>query len=97
MSRTIWFVAGAGVGVYAVTRARRVAEVFTPEGLADRLAGLSLGAHLFGQEVRAGMAEKENDLRERLGLTLHGTPELTEERTAVQAGLDDAANRKGND
>jgi hypothetical protein len=98
MNRTIWFVAGAGAGVYAMTRARRAAEVLTPEGLADRLAGISLGAHLFGQEVRAGMAEKENDLRERLGLTLHGTPELTEGRTAAaDPGPDSAANRKGND
>ena len=37
-----------------MTRARRVAEALTPEGLADRLAGLSVGARLFGDEVRAG-------------------------------------------
>jgi hypothetical protein len=74
MSRTLWFVAGAGAGVYAMTRARRVAEALTPEGLADRLAGLSVGARLFGDEVRAGMAEKENDVRRRVGLTFHGAP-----------------------
>jgi hypothetical protein len=73
MSRTLWFVAGAGAGVYAMTRARRVAEALTPEGLADRLAGLSVGARLFGDEVRAGMAEKENDVRRRVGLTFHGS------------------------
>ncbi|MGA9748425.1 MAG: DUF6167 family protein [Nocardioides sp.] len=72
MSRVLWFVAGAGAGVYGVARARRAAEAFTPEGLADRLAGLSLGVHLFGDEVRAGMAEKENDVRNRLGLALPG-------------------------
>jgi hypothetical protein len=76
MSRAVWFVAGAGVGVYAVTKARRAAEAFTPEGLADRLAGLSLGAHLFGQEVRAGMAEKENEVRQRLGVADHGRPQI---------------------
>ncbi len=64
MSRALWFVAGAGAGVYGVARARRAAEALTPEGLADRLAGLSLGLRLFGDEVRAGMAEKENDVRE---------------------------------
>jgi hypothetical protein len=68
MNRSVWFVAGAGAGVYAVTRAKRVAEAFTPEGLADRLAGLSLGLHLFGQEVRAGMEEKETELRQRIAL-----------------------------
>jgi hypothetical protein len=90
MSRALWFVAGAGAGAYALTKARRALEAFTPEGLADRLAGLSVGVRLFGDEVRAGMAEKENDLRERVGLTLHGrttTPELT-------AGSE---TRKGND
>lgn len=98
MRRTLWFVAGAGAGVYAVTKARRAAEVFTPDGLADRLAGLSLGAHLFGQEVRAGMAEKENDLRERLGLTPHGTPELSGPHQPLDGqGSDSSANRKGND
>jgi hypothetical protein len=76
MNRTFWFAAGAGVGVYAMTRARRAAEAFTPEGLADRLAGLSLGAHLFRQEVKAGMAEKENEVRARLGVPDHGRPQL---------------------
>jgi len=73
MSRAFWFVAGAGAGVYAMTKARRAAEAFTPDGLADRLAGLSVGLRLFGEEVRAGAAEKENDVRERLGVALPGT------------------------
>jgi hypothetical protein len=70
MRRAIWFVAGAGAGVYAVTKARRLAEAFTPEGLEDRLAGLAVGAHLFNEEVRTGMAEKEKELRQRLDLGL---------------------------
>jgi hypothetical protein len=74
--RGFWFVAGAGAGVYAVIRARRAAEAFTPDGLRDRAVGISLGAHLFAEEVRAGMAERETELRERLGLALHGPPEL---------------------
>jgi len=73
MSRAFWFVAGAGAGVYAMTKARRAAEAFTPDGLADRLAGLSVGLRLFGEEVRAGAAEKENDVRERLGVALPRT------------------------
>ena len=44
MSRAVWFVAGAGAGVYAMVKARRAAEALTPEGLADRLAGLSVGS-----------------------------------------------------
>ena len=68
MRRGFWFLAGAGAGVYAVSRARRVAEAFTPDGLRDRLAGLSLGARLLGDEVRTEMTAKETELRERLGL-----------------------------
>jgi len=74
MSRALWFAAGAGAGVYAVTRVRRVAEALTPEGLADRLAGLAVGARLFADEVRAGAAEKEKDVRDRLGLASTGDP-----------------------
>ena len=98
MNRSVWFLAGAGAGVYAAVRARRAAEAFTPDGLADRLAGLSLGAHLFGEEVRAGMAEKEDDLREQLGLAPHRTPELSERHRAIAPqGSDSSATRKGND
>ncbi|ROR90582.1 hypothetical protein EDD33_1428 [Nocardioides aurantiacus] len=68
VNRGWWFVAGAGAGVYAAARARRVAESLTPQGLRDRVAGLSLGAQLLAEEVRAGAAEKEAELRDRLGL-----------------------------
>ena len=76
MRRGFWFVAGAGAGVYVMVRARRAAETFTPDGLRDRVAGLGVGAHLFAEEVRAGMTERETELRERLGLALDGPLEL---------------------
>ncbi|HEX6248350.1 MAG TPA: DUF6167 family protein [Nocardioidaceae bacterium] len=76
MSRTLWFVAGAATSAYAIVKARRAAEALTPEGMRDRLAGLSLGAQLFGEELRTEMAARETDLRERLGLGLDGTPQI---------------------
>jgi hypothetical protein len=84
MNRMVWFAAGAGAGVYAMVRARRAAEVLTPEGLSDRLAGLSVGLRLLRDEVSTGMVEKENDLRERLGITLAGShrAELSGPRSA---------------
>ena len=91
MSRGLWFVAGAGVGIYGMVRARRAAEVFTPEGFRDRLAGLELGAHLFADEVRAGMQEKEIELRDRLGLALDGPKELAAPADAHDAHTDPAA------
>jgi len=94
MNRVLWFAAGAGAGVYAITKVRRAAEFLTPDGLADRLAGLSLGAHLFTEEVRAGMAEKEKDLRGRLALPLHGaTPQLPGADPGAGAAGTDAESR----
>ena len=77
MARSLWFVAGAGAGVYAMSRARRAAEALTADGLRDRLSGLGVGMRLFRDEVAAGQAEKETELRERMGLVPHGIPELT--------------------
>lgn len=81
MARTLWFVAGAGAGAYAMTRARRAAEALTAEGLRDRVNGLGVGIRLFREEVHAGRTEKETQLREQLGLVPAGTPELTSSPT----------------
>ncbi|RNL79212.1 DUF6167 family protein [Nocardioides marmorisolisilvae] len=86
MRRGFWFVAGAGAGVYVMIRARRAAEAFTPDGVRDRLAGLQVGAHLFLDEVRTGMDERETELRERFALlerhsVLDGPLELTASTT----------------
>ena len=76
MGRPLWFVAGAGVGVYAAARARRVVDSFTADGVRDRVRGWQVGARMFAEEVQQGRAEAETDLRDRLGLVPHGTPEL---------------------
>jgi hypothetical protein len=76
MRRGLWFVAGAGAGVYAMVRGRRAAESLTAEGLQDRWAALTHGARLLRDEVAQGRAEAEIDLRARLGLVPSTTPEL---------------------
>ncbi|WP_243059889.1 DUF6167 family protein [Nocardioides sp. SR21] len=77
MRRGLWFAAGAGTAVYAMVRGRRAAEVLTIDGLKDRLGALEVGARMFRDEVAQGQATKESELREKLGLVPHGTPELT--------------------
>jgi uncharacterized protein DUF6167 len=77
MNRGLWFVAGAGVGIYGMIRARRAAETFTADGMRDRVGAAFVGARMFRDEVAQGRAEAESGLRERLGLMPHGTPELT--------------------
>lgn len=66
MNRGVWFLAGAGAGAYALTRARRVAEAFTPDGMRDRVAGLAVGARVLAEEYRAGQAEAEDEVRRRV-------------------------------
>jgi hypothetical protein len=91
MSRALWFVAGAATSAYAIVKARRAAEAVTPDGIRDRLAGLTLGAQLLGEEVRTEMAARETELRERLGLGLDGTTQI---QAAPAAPLQ--LTRKGN-
>ena len=88
MGRPLWFVAGAGVGVYAAARARRAAESLTADGLRDRVRGWQAGARVFAEEVQQGRAERETELRDQLGLRPTsretGTPELTTRQNEME-------------
>ena len=77
MRAGFWFVAGAGAGIYGIIRGRRAAEALTVDGMTDRLKGAQVGLRMFREEVAAGRAEKETELRERFTLAPHGRPELT--------------------
>lgn len=81
MSRGLWFVAGAGLGVYAMNRARKAAESLTVEGLRSRWQGFQHAARLLNEDVRQAQSDREQELRETLGLrplsSADGPPELT--------------------
>lgn len=78
MSRGIWFLAGTAAGVYGMSKVKRAAELFTIDGVHDRLTGLFAGARLFSAEVRAGMGEKEAELHDRVDrVAATGPAELT--------------------
>ena len=78
MRRGVWFGAGMAAGAYGVVRARRFLQAFTPDGIRDRLSGLGAGVRVFGEEMRTGMAERETELRDRIGLMRDDRPrELT--------------------
>ncbi len=57
MSRGLWFVAGAGAGIYAMVRGRRAAEAFTADGMRDRLGAAGVGLRMFRDEVAQGTVE----------------------------------------
>jgi len=102
VKRGAWFVAGAGAGIYASLRARRVKEAFTADGLSDRWHALSLGLRMFRDEVAQGQAEAETELRERFGLVPHGPPELgagtrPAVAEAVSTGSTDEHRQEGGD
>jgi Family of unknown function (DUF6167) len=76
MNRGLWFVAGAGVGIYGMIRARRAAESLTVDGMRDRVGAAVVGARMFRDEVAQGRNDAESELRDRLGLVPHGMSEL---------------------
>ena len=73
MTRRLFYIAlGATVGVLLVRKLTTTAARFTPagvqSGVAGALTGLSSAIRDFGVEVRAGMVEREDELRTGLGL-----------------------------
>lgn len=72
MKPTFWFVAGAATGVYALVKARRVVEIFTPDGIGARVAALRAGAREFADGVADGAHEREADLLAELRANADG-------------------------
>ncbi|MER7584966.1 DUF6167 family protein [Kitasatospora sp. NPDC097691] len=75
MARIFWMAVGAGAAVWAMKKANGAVQKLTPDSLSGTAArgALHLGdlAKQFAQDVRAGMAEREEQLKDDLGL--HGT------------------------
>lgn len=68
MKRIFWLIIGVAVGVYAVTRLKKRAQQLAPEGLQQSAEKMASAIRHFGDEVRAGMAERETELRDALGI-----------------------------
>jgi hypothetical protein len=68
MKRVFWIALGATAGVLVVRKLTKTAHSYTPAGLADRAQGLGASLRYFADEVRAGMAEREIELRDALGI-----------------------------
>jgi hypothetical protein len=82
--RTFWFTAGAAAGVWATTKVNRKLRQLTPESLAAQAANKAIeaGHRLkdFALDVRDGMAQREAELDEALGLNASVDPELPGQR-----------------
>ncbi|MCU1589484.1 MAG: hypothetical protein JWP11_740 [Frankiales bacterium] len=73
MTRRMFYIAlGATVGILVVRKASQAAKKLTPAGmqssLTGALGGLGDAIRDFGENVRDGMAEREDQLRSDLGL-----------------------------
>ncbi|MCW2811635.1 MAG: hypothetical protein JWP61_2093 [Friedmanniella sp.] len=70
--RLFWFVLGAGLAVYVVSKVRSSLAKASPEALVNRasgsVSGLGERAQDFAARVRAAAAERETELRDTLGL-----------------------------
>ena len=71
MKRIFWLVIGIAFGVYAVTRLKKRVQVLAPESLQESAAKVAAAIRHFGDEVREGMAERETELRDALGIEIN--------------------------
>jgi len=72
LRRLFWFAIGAGAAVFVIMKIRGYLKQARPEAIGQRVAesagGISESARGFVDRVRAGMAEREMELRDTLGL-----------------------------
>ena len=66
MKRLLWLGIGLAVGVLVVRKINRAAQQFTPGGIASSVTesagGLAESLRSFVEDVRAGMAEREDEI-----------------------------------
>jgi hypothetical protein len=91
MKRVFWIALGATAGVLVVRKLQKTAHAYTPAGLAESVQSFGDSLRLFAEEVRAGMAEREIELREALGIdddpgSVDDGSGVTESRSRSSAG-----------
>ncbi|SCF24552.1 hypothetical protein [Micromonospora chokoriensis] len=68
MRRLFWLGIGVAVGVIVVRKATRTAQAYTPAGIASSLTesagGLVESLRNFVEDVRVGMAEREQEIHQ---------------------------------
>ena len=78
LRRLLWFLVGAGVAIFVYLKIRNYLKKARPEAIGHRVAesasGVSESARGFIDRVRAGMAERETDLRDTLGMPENQPP-----------------------
>ncbi|WP_231686015.1 DUF6167 family protein [Arthrobacter sp. ZBG10] len=68
MKRLVWMGIGVAIGVIAFRKVTEAQATLGPEGLNRAVGRLADGVYDFADTVRAGMRERETDLRAALGI-----------------------------
>ena len=88
--RAFWFTTGAAAGVWATTKVQRKIRSLAPDALAVRAADKAVeGGHRlkeFALDVRAGMTQRESELKDALGLSAPVEPGPTHPELAARPG-----------
>jgi hypothetical protein len=96
MRRLLWLGIGLAVGALVVRKVSQKAQSYTPGGIATSLSesagGLVESVRSFVDDVRDGMAEREQQIHEAIEAGVH-----FEDEAEVEAGVDDElSTRRGN-
>jgi uncharacterized protein with PhoU and TrkA domain len=73
MTRLVWMGIGVAIGVIAFRKVTEAQSALGPEGLNRAVGRLTDGVYDFADAVRAGMRERETDLRAALGVESQDT------------------------
>ncbi|MET3811660.1 DUF6167 family protein [Arthrobacter sp. UYEF3] len=73
MNRIIWMGIGVAIGVIAFRKITAAQSALGPEGLNRAVGRLADGVYDFADAVRAGMHERETELRSALGVDADGS------------------------
>ncbi|TQJ36587.1 DUF6167 family protein [Arthrobacter sp. SLBN-122] len=68
MKRIVWMGIGVAIGVIAFRKVSQTQSALGPAGLNRAVGQLADGVYDFADAVRAGMRERETDLRTALGV-----------------------------
>ncbi|MDT0442788.1 DUF6167 family protein [Streptomyces johnsoniae] len=97
--RAFWFTTGAAAGVWATTRVQRRLRALAPDSLAVRAADRAVAAghrvRGFAIDVRTGMARREEELNDALGVGGGAAPPALLPPPAHGAGTVPAADTTG--
>ncbi len=80
MKRIVWMGIGVAIGIIAFRKVTEARAALGPDGLNRAVARLADGIYDFADAVRAGMHEREDDLRTALGIAEAGMTEQAKSR-----------------